>query len=56
VPAYTAVDARLGWTLAPGVEMSLSGRNLTGGHGEYRTRDLRREIGRSVVLALAWAM
>ncbi|WP_157616926.1 TonB-dependent receptor [Rhodanobacter sp. Soil772] len=56
VPAYTAVDARLGWTLAPGAEISLTGRNLSGGHGEYRSRDLRREIGRSVILALAWAM
>jgi iron complex outermembrane receptor protein len=56
VPAYTAVDARLGWMLAPGAEISLTGRNLSGGHGEYRTRDLRREIGRSVILALAWAM
>jgi iron complex outermembrane receptor protein len=56
VPAYTAVDARLGWTLAHGTELSLTGRNLTGSHGEYRTRDLRRDIGRSVILALAWAM
>jgi iron complex outermembrane receptor protein len=56
VPAYTAVDARLGWMLAPGAEISLTGRNLTGGHGEYATRDVRREIGRSVVLALAWSM
>lgn len=56
VPAYTAVDARLGWMLAPGVQISLTGRNLSGGHGEYRTRDLRREIGRTVILALAWTM
>jgi iron complex outermembrane receptor protein len=56
VPAYTAVDARLGWMLAPGAEISLTGRNLSGGHGEYRTRDLRREIGRTVILALAWTM
>jgi iron complex outermembrane receptor protein len=56
VPAYTAVDARLGWMLAPGAEISLTGRNLSGRHGEYRTRDVRREIGRTVVLALAWAM
>jgi iron complex outermembrane receptor protein len=56
VPAYTAVDARLGWMLAAGAEISLTGRNLSGGHGEYRARDLRREIGRTVILALAWAM
>jgi iron complex outermembrane receptor protein len=56
VPAYTAVDARLGWMLAPGTQISLTGRNLSGGHGEYKTRDLRREIGRTVILALAWTM
>ncbi len=56
VPAYLAVDARLGWKLAPGTEISLTGRNLSGGHGEYRTRALRREIGRTVIFALAWTM
>jgi iron complex outermembrane receptor protein len=56
VPAYTALDARVGWMLARGAEISLTGRNLSGGHGEYRTRDLRRKIGRTVILALAWAM
>ena len=56
VPAYTAIDARLGWMLAPDVEISLTGRNLSGGHGEYRTRELRRELGRTVILALAWSM
>lgn len=56
VPAYTAVDARLGWMLAPGAEISLTGRNLSGGHGEYRPRDLRRDIGRTLILALVWTM
>jgi iron complex outermembrane receptor protein len=56
VPAYTAVDARLGWMLAPGAEMSLTGRNLSGSHGEYRSRDLRREIGRTIILGLVWTM
>jgi iron complex outermembrane receptor protein len=56
VPAYTAVDARLGWMLTPDAEVSLTGRNLGGGHGEYRSRDLRRKIGRTVILALAWTM
>jgi len=56
VPSYTALDARLGWMLGRGAEMSLTGRNLTGGHGEYRSRDVRREIGRTVILALEWTM
>ena len=56
VPSYTAVDARLGWALVPGVEISLTGRNLSGSHGEYRPRDTRRQIGRTVILALAWSM
>jgi iron complex outermembrane receptor protein len=56
VPAYTAVDARVGWRLASGAEVSLTGRNLSGGHGEYQSRAVRREIGRTVVLALEWTL
>ena len=29
VPAYTALDARIGWSVARNVELALVGRNLT---------------------------
>jgi iron complex outermembrane receptor protein len=36
VPAYTRIDARLGWRPRPAVEVSVGGRNLQGGlHLEY---------------------
>ena len=34
VPAYRAVDARFGWRFAPGMEVSVIGPNLNGGHAE----------------------
>ena len=38
LPSYTAVDVRLGWQLADGVELSLVGQNLLdGGHPEYQS-------------------
>jgi hypothetical protein len=46
----------VGWRLASGAEVSLTGRNLSGGHGEYQSRAVRREIGRTVVLALEWTL
>lgn len=46
VPAYTALDARVGWRLSPTLELSLAARNLNqSSHAEWNTLvDLRRSI------------
>lgn len=56
VPSYTALDARLGWTIKKGLELSLSGFNLLdGGHPEFvNDTTLRSELDRSVYLKLIW--
>jgi iron complex outermembrane receptor protein len=54
VPAYTALDARLGWRIRPGLEVSLTGENLNGGHGEYGTALYRAEIERRVGMKVVW--
>jgi iron complex outermembrane receptor protein len=57
VPAYTAVDARIGWTLSPSLELSLSARNLTdGGHPEWGVATNRAEFGRSVFAKAVWRL
>jgi iron complex outermembrane receptor protein len=55
IPAYTAVDARLAWRPDPAFELSLAGRNLTGGHAEYGPLATRTEVERGVLLRLTWA-
>jgi iron complex outermembrane receptor protein len=54
VPGYTALDARFGWRLQPGLELSLSGYNLNGSHAEYGGIANRSEIPRTVALKLVW--
>jgi iron complex outermembrane receptor protein len=55
VPAYTAVDARYGWQVHPGLELSLTLRNLLDpGHAEFNAALGRSEIGRSALLQLRW--
>lgn len=55
VPAYTELDARLGWRVRPDLELSLVGRNLLdGAHPEIGGADVRREIRRSIAAALRW--
>jgi iron complex outermembrane receptor protein len=54
VPAYTALDARFGWRVAPGVEVSVVGTNLNGGHAEFSVPAIRTEFGRSVGVKLTW--
>jgi len=54
VPGYTALDARYGWRIRPGMEVSLTVQNLNGGHGEYGALATRTELGRSVALKLVW--
>jgi iron complex outermembrane receptor protein len=54
VPGYTALDLRFGWRFAPGIELSLIGANLNGGHREYGVAQFASEVGRSVALKLVW--
>ncbi|MDO8438715.1 MAG: TonB-dependent receptor [Telluria sp.] len=56
VPGYTALDARYGWRIRPGMELSLAGYNLNGSHGEYGALATRTEFDRSVALKLVWQM
>ena len=55
VPAYTALDARLGWHVNKELEVSLSAANLIGGkHPEFGTAPGRSEIGRSFFVSFLW--
>jgi iron complex outermembrane receptor protein len=54
VPAYTAVDARFGWRVAPGMELSIIGTNLNGSHAEFGSPTFRTEFGRSVGVKFTW--
>lgn len=54
VPGYTALDARYGWRLRPGLELSVSGQNLNGSHPEFGAGATRIEIPRTVALKLVW--
>jgi iron complex outermembrane receptor protein len=57
VPAYTAVDARLGWRPRNDVELSLTLQNLFDPmHPEFGSAATRSEIERSVFLKLLWRM
>lgn len=56
VPAYTALDLRWGWQVRPGLELSLTARNLTGSHPEWGLAPNRVEFGRSVLLKAVWRM
>jgi iron complex outermembrane receptor protein len=53
VPAYTALDLRLGWKPAPDTELSLSAWNLLDEeHVEFGSGSTRSEVERSVYLEL----
>jgi iron complex outermembrane receptor protein len=53
VPAYTAVDARLGWWLRPGVQVAVTGENLfDAAHAEWGTQGARPEFERNVTVQL----
>jgi iron complex outermembrane receptor protein len=54
VPGYTAVDLRFGWRFAPGMELSVTGANLNGGHREYGVVQFSSEVPRSVGVKLVW--
>ena len=55
VPAYTAVDLRVGWRPTPRVDLSLVGRNLfDAGHVEFGAPAAAAEFGRTVQADLRW--
>jgi iron complex outermembrane receptor protein len=54
VPAYVAVDARLGWHVTDEIEVYLAGFNLTGDHAETGAGPVRNEIPTSVILGGRW--
>ncbi|MGX4643903.1 TonB-dependent receptor plug domain-containing protein [Massilia sp. SYSU DXS3249] len=54
VPGYTALDARFGWRLRPGLELSVAGVNLNGSHAEYGGIATRSEAPRTVAVKLVW--
>lgn len=54
VPGYTALDARWGWAIRRGLELSVHGHNLNGGHGEYGPVATRTEVGPSLGARLVW--
>ncbi|HET8611614.1 MAG TPA: TonB-dependent receptor [Sphingomonas sp.] len=52
VPAYAELNARLGWTISPGIELSVSGFNLLHArHLEYPASDM---IPREVLAGVKW--
>jgi iron complex outermembrane receptor protein len=54
VPSYTAVDARFGWKLQRGLELSIAGQNLFGRHAEYGAITTRSELPPSIFVKLSW--
>ncbi|MGZ3181745.1 MAG: TonB-dependent receptor plug domain-containing protein [Telluria sp.] len=55
VPGYGALDARLGWELRPGLEFSLTARDLLeGGHVEWGSAGTRMVVDRSLLANLVW--
>jgi iron complex outermembrane receptor protein len=49
VPAYTAVDLRLGARVGPDIDLALVAQNLSGSHGEFTSIQTRTEFGRNVL-------
>jgi iron complex outermembrane receptor protein len=56
LPGYTAVDMNIGWKVRPGIELSLSGRNLGGGHVEFGSPATGVDFGRALFLKLVLKM
>ncbi|AOS45950.1 Colicin I receptor precursor [Lacunisphaera limnophila] len=58
IPSYTELDLRLAWAVRPGLELSVTGKNLLDGqHGEFgpRVNEPYFEIERSVYFKAAWS-
>jgi iron complex outermembrane receptor protein len=57
VPAYTAVDARYGWRIRPGLELSIIGQNLFDPrHAEFGAAPLRSEYERALAVRVVWTL
>lgn len=56
VPAYTALDARIGWSVRQNLELSLAGFDLLGRHAEFGAAPGRSEFGRRVLLRALWTL
>jgi iron complex outermembrane receptor protein len=55
VPGYVSVDARVGWQVRPGLEVSLAAFNLLGErHAEFGAAPNRGEFDRTLSLRLVW--
>ncbi len=56
IPAHTRLDLRLGWRVKPGLELSLTGRNLLQrSHAEFKAEDLQASrIPRSWLAQAHW--
>ena len=55
LPAYTAVDVRLGWHAAPQVELALGVRNaFDPGHPEFGNAATASQVPRTVFVSVAW--
>jgi len=54
LPSYTALDARFGWRLRPGLALSVVGENLNGGHAEFGSTTYWAEFERRVGVKLRW--
>jgi len=54
VASYTALDARFGWRLRPGLALSVYGENLTGGHAEFGSSTYWAQFERRVGARLRW--
>lgn len=52
VPAYTAVDLRLGQRVSADVDIALTAQNLSGSHSEFSPAQTRSEFGRGVQLQM----
>ena len=56
VPAYTAVDVRLGWRPNDRLELSLSGQNvLDSGHFEFGNELTASAIERAFRVGIKWS-
>ncbi len=57
VPAYTTLDARLGWHVSRRLELSITVRNLLGpGHAEWGAPESRIEMARAAFVKLMWRL
>ena len=54
IPGYVAVDARIGWTIARGLELSLIGNNLFDQHHQEFASTAGSTLGRSLQAKLRW--